>query len=176
MIICINAPLEAAGAQRTLVNSHEQNPAPTPTHARFALKSCAWSSPHLVSKTNAHRELGAQLLPGPSTFQLFHNLGNVQGNQPEILGPFTPRGFDFSQNLHHKHEAVLRGGAQALLWAIFIPDAPPQEAPTNLAKLRSFELWRFKRGEFPHPFTQCNYSNRESSPTGLSSTADMLVA
>lgn len=39
-----------------------------------------------------------------------------------------------------------------------------------------FELKRFNRGEFPHPFTQCNYSNRESSPTGLSSTADMSVA
>lgn len=39
-----------------------------------------------------------------------------------------------------------------------------------------FELKRFNRGEFPHPFTQCNYSNRESSPTGLSSTADMFAA
>lgn len=39
-----------------------------------------------------------------------------------------------------------------------------------------FELKRFNQGEFPHPFTQCNYSNRESSPTGLSSTADMSVA
>lgn len=93
MLLC----LKAAGAQHTLVNSQEQNPAPTPTHAWFALKSCAWSSPTLVSMTNTHRELGAQLLPGPSTFQLFHNLGNVQRNQSEILRPFTPRGLTFNR-------------------------------------------------------------------------------
>lgn len=132
--------LEAAGAQHTLVNSQEQNPAPTPTHAWFALKSCAWSSPHLVSMTNAHRELGAQLLPGPSTFQLFHNLGNVQRNQSEILRPFTPRGLTFNR-IYITNTRLFWGEGSSSVWAILIPDAPPQEAPTNLAK-----LWSLRRG------------------------------
>lgn len=168
--------LEAAGAQHGLVNSQEQDPAPTPTHARFALKSCAGSSPRSVSMTNTHREVGAraQLLPGPSTFQLFHNLGNVRRNQSEILGPFTPRGL--TPNRIYITNTELFWGEGGSAWAIFVPDVPPQEAPTELAKLWSFEWWRFNRGEFPRPFTQCNYSNKESSPTGLSSTAGMFVA
>lgn len=87
--------LKAAGAQHSSVSSQEQNPAPTPTHAWFALKSCDWSSPHLVSMTNTHRELDAraQLLLGPSTFQLFHNLGKVKRNQSEVFRPFEV--FDF---------------------------------------------------------------------------------
>lgn len=168
--------LEAAGAQHGLVNSQEQDPAPTPTHARFALKSCAGSSPRSVSMTNTHREVRAraQLLPGPSTFQLFHNLGNVRRNQSEILGPFTPRGL--TPNRIYITNTELFWGEGGSAWAIFVPDVPPQEAPTELAKLWSFEWWRFNRGEFPRPFTQCNYSNKESSPTGLSSTAGMFVA
>lgn len=99
--------LEAAGAQHILVNSQEQNPAPTPTHAWFASKSCAWSSPPLVSMTNTHRELRARLLPGPSTFQLFHNLGNAQRNPSEIPGTDHTEGFGFQQDLHHKYGAAL---------------------------------------------------------------------
>lgn len=132
--------------------------------------------PTLVSMTNTHRELGARarLLPGPSTFQLFHNLGNVQGNRSEILGPFTPRGFDLWQDLHHKHEAVPRGGRLCL--SHFNSRRSTTGSTNKIGKAVEFECWRFNRGEFPRPFTQCNYSNRESSPTGLSSTADMFVA
>lgn len=54
--------------------------------------------PPLGSVTNTPRELGAQLLPGPATFQLFHNRGNARRNPSELLlGPFPPRGLTFNR-------------------------------------------------------------------------------
>lgn len=76
--------------------------------------------------------------------------------------------------LHHKHKVVLRGGWLCL--SLFHSWCSTTGNTNKLGKAVEFELKRFNRGEFPHPFTQCNYSNRESSPTGLSSTADMFAA
>lgn len=106
----------------------------TPTHSRFALKSCAWSSPHLVRVTNTHRELCAgscQALPHSSYFT---TPGNVQRNRSELLGPFTPRGFDSERDLHHKSSS--RG---EVLIIVLIPWRSTTGSTDRLGK--AVEFW-----------------------------------